>query len=394
MASVRLAERSAYRALLRVCREGDRQPHALLPLLGRPPRRYDGKQRKALRMQVPGSPFAEDMIFEACGWSTEFANPVPGGAARAARRHYLRALKVGLDYEVEARHLHRRFQEAQRIAAEVGTLPLATTQARLLKSFSPTNGDVVVGDLLLSHPLSCVSEPVFDQTAILIDSFQAGAEPGAERLTGVVLNKPTGITLGQLFQKPQDSSDEELAQHILPALASVKVFRAGPIISPGSLQTNLRCLHGFGDVKGAVEVVPGAWMGGDLVEVAKRAASMESCYELPLRMFLGHAVWTSLQLAIELESGVWVRTTGLPEEANGHHPMARLCFSMEERSKGWRAMLQTAGLTDLAQFPRAPGTDRRLRGHIDRQQRAVEGDTDGVSEGAGRSSGRRKHGSR
>lgn len=399
MAIVRLAERSAYRAVLRVCREGDRQPHALVPLLGRPPRRYDGKQRKALRMQVPGSLFAEDMVFEACGWSTEFANPIPGAAARAARRHYLRALMLGLDYEAEARDVLQRLQQAQRTASEVGTLPLATTEAKLLKSFPPYDGNVAVGELLLSHPLSCVSEPVFDQTAILIDRFEAGAEKDGDRVTGVVLNKPTGITLGQLFQKPQDASDEELAKDILPVLASVKVFRAGPIISHGSLQSNLRWLHGFGDVKGAVEVVPGAWMGGDLVEVAKRVESMESCHELPLRIFLGHASWARLQLAIELECGVWVRAAGLPEEANSVHPVARLCFSMEERSKGWRATLQTAGLTTLAQFPRAPGTDRRLRGHVDRQQRAVEGkgsgDADGVAEGAGRSSsGRRRHGSR
>ena len=88
----------ALRALLRFCRLSDRQPSWLLAVVLRPPRKYEVQYGQVLRSQLKGSPFAEDMLWEACGRSTQFAMP-QGTAARACRRHYRRAMALGLPYE-------------------------------------------------------------------------------------------------------------------------------------------------------------------------------------------------------------------------------------------------------------------------------------------------------
>jgi len=53
---------------------------------------------------------------------------------------------------------------------------------------------------------------------------------------------------------------------------------------PGSLQRNLHWLHGFSTVSGALEVSPGLWMGGNVLEILQKANTAgQPCWK-PLRV--------------------------------------------------------------------------------------------------------------
>ncbi|CAE8629332.1 unnamed protein product [Polarella glacialis] len=456
----RFHERSALRALLRVCRVADRRPASLLTLLGRPPRRYDAKQGRSVRMQISGSPFVEDAVFDACGGSTEFALPLPGSASRAARRHYSRASALRLPYEAEARDLLRRFEEARNAALEVGIvaetdMPVLTapTEETARQHSGVDLKNIAAGDFLVTHPLSCLSEPVFDQAVILLDTVE-GDQDSDGRIGGIVLNKPTGATLGQMLDRTQDPQDQQWAGELdlKNLLGGVRLMRGGPIMGNSGpyLRQSLRWLHNFPDIAGARLVAPNVWLGGDLAVIAPLAARAEESMAPRVRFFLGSAAWTPLQLAIELECGVWVRAFG-PSALEGSDRSLpfmpeQLCFSCPAmssptpcayfkkcclpaqtldffktfcpsfgqavRTEAWRAALHAAGQPALATFPRAPGADQRLRGFVERQQRppsvrksgkvSGDGDDDKVIEaasagsswvGRGRASRRRGEGS-
>merc|ERR1740121_1762342 len=117
-----------------------------------------------------------------------------------------------------------------------------------LRSCSPTSArEVATGDVLITHPLSCLFASIFDQAALLLhESNQHG-------VAGLMLNKPTGVTLGQLLEKWQKAEDKGWLDGLeLGPLLEARLFKGGPII--GDLQDSLQWLHTHGRVDGAQEV--------------------------------------------------------------------------------------------------------------------------------------------
>lgn len=393
--------RSTCRLLLRRCREADRHPEHLVALLGRPPRRFDASQQRVVRMHADSSPFLEDAVWEACGGYTEFSHPTPRAAARAVRRHCKRAADLGLPYRQEAFEFLERLESARSIAiGAIAPQPLSPDEGRgngfhaqaskhgshvrlssRLLSSAPGpvvrnygTRDLLVGDVLLAHPMSCLFESFFDQSVVLLTDVDSTAQ----QVSGVVVNKPTSVTLQQMLERWPNVEDKEWVNSLAlgPILAN-RLFRGGPVITVEALRKTLQWLHAYGeDVMGARKVAPGLWMGGDLAEVARRAASEPG----RVRLLLGHAGWRLVQLRMELECGVWVHAR--THDERGPPLLHDLCLgtgTAVERSVAWRTALQDAGQSALANFPRSEERDRRLRRHVDRFFRARER----VSEDAG-----------
>lgn len=352
-------------------------------------------------MNIAASPFVEDAVREACGGSTEFAHP-GGTAVRAVRRHYSRARVMGLPYVAEAHLLRQRFEAAAAVAAEVGAMSnqanaatdpmmegnatgqfmmLGTAAAGgsmpLLERFAPGSpGKAIAGDFLVTHPLSCLSESVFDQAVLLLD---AAEEETPSSVTGIVLNKPTGVMFGQMLERWQGTEDRQWINSIKSLdISGNQLFRGGPIIDGNSLKDSLRWLHVYGkDVEGAREVSPGVWIGGNLKEVVARAGGDAA----GIRFFLGFAGWAPLQLAIELECGIWVHARA----ASSAPETRELCLSAAKCGEVWRLAMGCARMPMFAGFPRSPGVDRRLRGYMDRfnQQEMESRDNQNKDEGKG-----------
>ncbi|CAK0801615.1 unnamed protein product, partial [Prorocentrum cordatum] len=135
----------------------------------------------------------------------------------------------------------------------------------------------------------------------------------------------------------------------------------------------MRWLHVHGEgLEGAQRVAPAVWLGGDPAEIAARAGEDLS----GVRCLLGCASWAPVQLAVELERGVWVRARWLGGGAGDAEGEPRsICFGPAARDAAWRSALRAAGAEVLAAFPSSlPGVKRRLRGYLEgARRRSVAG---------------------
>jgi len=135
--------------------------------------------------------------------------------------------------------------------------------------------------LLVASP--DMPDPIFEQTVILM--LPRGTMP---LVAGIVINKPTKMTLGKLFSDSPEIKNRAQA-----------VYFGGPVdvTSPAILTRAPRALptmtHLFKNVYMSVDT-------GAIREILKRPASEEDT-----RLFFGRAQWSVEQLHSEIFSGAW-----------------------------------------------------------------------------------------
>jgi putative AlgH/UPF0301 family transcriptional regulator len=138
--------------------------------------------------------------------------------------------------------------------------------------------------LLVANP--DIPDPVFQHTVILI--LPSSQLP---LVAGIVINKPSKMTLGQLFHHSAAVRNQDQL-----------VYFGGPvsITSPSILmraaQAPAATTHVFDDVYISDDA-------GAVTEVLKRPGS-----DKDTRLFLGRAQWTVDQLHAEILSGAWIIT--------------------------------------------------------------------------------------
>jgi len=237
---------------------------------------------------------------------------------------------------------------------------------------------VQVGDLLITHPLSCISQEVLDQAVVLIDDIDM--EIGYVR--GVVLNKAGNKSLGDILERWGRTEDEDRAKHRRLEALLEKQARVGGDIFCESMWDSVTMVHSLGaELPDSKEVAPGLWIGGDLDE----ASSMLRHGSVPsssLRLCLGFAGWSLQQLQIELQKGVWIRVRPgdaratqkicLPEDAAWETAAASRAEGTSQ--SWWRGALNAAGLPSLADFPRSEYADEELRQMLESHQEEVTED--------------------
>ena len=157
-------------------------------------------------------------------------------------------------------------------------------------------------------------DPLFQQTVILM-------LPPSEMpiVAGVVINKPTKITFGQLFgHSPAIRNQAE------------SVYFGGPVevTSPTIL---MRAAQAPDATTRLFENVYMSVDTGSVREFLKRPGS-----DKDLRLFLGRAQWTVDQLHSEILRGAWVIAAASPE----------LVFSPDPGSV-WRVLVQRAKLREI-----------------------------------------------
>lgn len=391
------SEIRAYRALLRQCRRADLQPAHLVTLLGRPPRLYSPQLRKVARAPPAAMPFVEDAIWEACGGSTEYAQPRPGrgAAATAVRKHRRRAAALGLSYTNEAEELLQRFAEAAETAEvalraahadddpmELAGIPEAVFDAPCLQHLAADDPEpAAVGDFLITHPLACIFQPSLDRAVIVLDDI----DERVGYVHGVVLNMPSPAKLRDLVAAwPQDSGSTDARQtEALSPLLDFALWRGGDLAAAKGPHEDLHWVHSFGkQVPGAREIAPEVWMGGDIGALGRLASDSGDAGSL--RPFIGYCGWARKQLALEIERGVWVRVRARTPVAARALCLPPVDASFGEKTVGlgnaqkhadlWKWALRAAGMRSLAEFPRGEAVDSQLQELLNRhfRQRADE----------------------
>jgi len=136
------------------------------------------------------------------------------------------------------------------------------------------------GALLVAVPP--LADPNFRRTLILL------CDHTTEGSFGLVLNRPTGLSLAQVLDDTALGFD-------------------APLWSGGPVQTDtLHYLHAFGDaVDGALPVLDGVQWGGAFDALCEGLADEHLDAER-VRFFAGYSGWGPGQLDAEVDDGAWI----------------------------------------------------------------------------------------
>jgi putative transcriptional regulator len=157
-------------------------------------------------------------------------------------------------------------------------------------------------------------DPLFQQTVILM---LPPSEPPI--VAGLVINKPTKVTFGQLFGHSPAIRNEAQSVYF-----GGPVELTSPTILMRAAQAPDATTRVFENVYMSVDT-------GSVRELLKRPGS-----EKDLRLFLGRAQWTEDQLHSEILRGAWIIAAASPE----------LVFSPDPGSV-WRVLVQWAKVREI-----------------------------------------------
>jgi len=133
------------------------------------------------------------------------------------------------------------------------------------------------GSLLVAHPK--LMDPNFNKSVILLSSH--AEDDGA---LGVVINRPAGMTLGELDENFTDT-----------ALANIPVYKGGPVSTDQMILSAWKCQKESGTFN--------LYFG---ISEEKALELIENEPDTIVRGFLGYAGWSEGQLEMELEHDSWV----------------------------------------------------------------------------------------
>lgn len=164
---------------------------------------------------------------------------------------------------------------------------LSNLDSSLFRINLPT-GDPHRGALLVAEPF--LREEHFNHAVISLIEYHAD-----ETVMGLVLNKPTGYTLGEAVDGVNDD-------------ISVPIYNGGPVACD-----RLFYLHSLGEIiPGAKKLSEDLYIGGDF-EVVKEYLNNGMPTEGLMRFFVGYSGWDPGQLEEEIANHVWAV---VPQPAN------------------------------------------------------------------------------
>lgn len=137
-----------------------------------------------------------------------------------------------------------------------------------------------VGSILVAEPF--LRESYFNHAVISMVEYEKGGSA-----MGLVLNKPTGYTMGEAIE----GVDEEI---------DIPIFCGGPLS-----HDRLFYIHTLGDeFDGARQIAEGLYVGGDFDQV-RSYINMGLPTEGKIRFFIGYSGWDPHQLDQEIDRHVW-----------------------------------------------------------------------------------------
>ena len=204
-------------------------------------------------------------------------------------------------------------------AAALLVVYVAFGESRLAAQELPEVGHTTF--LLVANP--DMPDPTFQQTVILV---LPSSDPPL--VAGIIVNKPTKVTLGQLFKR-----SPALGNRTQPVYFGGPVDLEAPVILLRTAQASSAATRLFEDVYMSDN---GAAVRG----ILERPQS-----ERDARLYLGRAQWTTDQLHSEIMGGSWVVTAAKPE----------LVFSTDPTGL-WQKLVQQAKLREIEWKPGAAHT--------------------------------------
>lgn len=179
------------------------------------------------------------------------------------------------------------------------------------------------GTLLISQPF--LGDPNFERSVVLLCR-----DDPEEGTFGLVLNRPTALTLGDVLDLP--------ARTGRPA-AELPLYLGGPV-EP----TTLHYLHRRADLPGATDLGQQVYWGGDF-DLLLSLVGSGAVAAGEVRLFIGYSGWSAGQLAGEMQGQSWI----------SHPASAGKVFTLASDAF-WRDILREKGgrFKVLANYPVDP----------------------------------------
>jgi putative transcriptional regulator len=158
-------------------------------------------------------------------------------------------------------------------------LDIQNLDSSIFKINLPT-GKPALGSLLVAEPF--LREEYFNHGVISLIEYELG-----KSAMGLVLNKPTGYTLGDAIEGINDEVD-------------IPIYCGGPLSCD-----RLFYLHSLGnEFNGAKQIADNLFVGGDFQQV-KDYVNMGCDTDGKMRFFVGYSGWDPHQLEEEISKHVW-----------------------------------------------------------------------------------------
>jgi len=301
-----------YRQLLRMGRELDREPLAKALLIAQPGVFFDRRSRELVRLPQLGGPMGEWAQMLAAFNQGEFYSPssVRSSSVRKAivdSRHNLPdndPVDVGLAALKTLSLAALSGQALQKHVCEFGGLQtdLIVTDRLQLAS------EVKVGNLLLAHPVACLSQPTLHHSVILLVAVED------DSVTGVVINKPLDIELGAAVSG-------EMREALGSQLAGATLHKGGDVS-----ERQLLLLHDVPGVEDSAPIWDGLYCTTDFTQLrlalesapAQDTRLQDGSHRAAPARFksaAGFAGWARTQLDAELERNVWFMAEPMPGDS-------------------------------------------------------------------------------
>lgn len=173
-------------------------------------------------------------------------------------------------------------------------------------------------NILLSEPF--LVDPNFTRAVILL------CEHNDDGAMGLVLNKPTDLSIGEVVPKLMEFED--------------KIYIGGPVS-----QDSLHFIHRYPQrLQNDIKIAEGLYWGGNFNDLIEKLTTRQIGTE-DIRFFLGYSGWSNLQLQEELSSNSWIESTS----------DTKLIFEKQPKEL-WGTMLRNMGgkYKELANYPIDP----------------------------------------
>jgi hypothetical protein len=228
-ATLRTVLPTIYRQLLRLSRSLDRAPLSKALLVAQPARLFDRRVRAVVDLPALSG---WSQILHAYN-SGEFYAPRASSSAvdavKAVRASLvpgdqidlgltaLRALGLAVQGGESLAHAHGFEVGSPSVVESVTTIRRAPSVRPSAPTFAPVASHTIKpGSLLLTHPVSCLKQPSLHHAVILV------VEATDEVVSGVVINKPLGATLG-------GACPPEIQGQLGPTLGQAQLFKGGDV---------------------------------------------------------------------------------------------------------------------------------------------------------------------
>jgi putative transcriptional regulator len=147
-------------------------------------------------------------------------------------------------------------------------------------------GESMTGQLLLASP--ALRDPNFSRTVVLVSVHTA------EGAMGVVLNRPSAVTVGEAVPQLEETIGEEEPVYVGGPVQPSSIVFLAEFLDPSPAGLLVFGRIGFPAPDAGIE---------ELAEATARK-----------RVFAGYAGWGEGQLDAEIEEGDWIAQAALPED--------------------------------------------------------------------------------